>query len=186
MMKRDLKSAFRHVAVSSSDHWLPIFEWQGKYYVDMFLPFGIRIAPRIFNLFSEALHWVFETIYQWNLTHYLDGFLFDFPPGTDISNHSNVFDQTIATTGLSKAPEKDSSGHVVTHLGFEFDSINMEVRLLVNKNLRALHAVQHIANASSVSLASLEEVLGFLSHCCQVVPLGHPFFTTPILFAAAQ
>jgi hypothetical protein len=62
MMKRDLKSAFRHVPVSSSDHWLLIFEWQGKYYVDMFLPFGLRTAPRIFNLFSEALHWVFETL----------------------------------------------------------------------------------------------------------------------------
>jgi hypothetical protein len=66
MMKRDLKSAFRHVPVSSSDHWLLIFEWQGKYYVDMFLPFGLRTAPRIFNLFSEALHWVFETLQGWN------------------------------------------------------------------------------------------------------------------------
>ena len=175
MMKRDLKSAFRHVPVSASDHWLLIFEWQGRYYVDMFLPFGLRTAPRIFNLFSEALHWVFETLYGWNLTHYLDDFLFIFPPGTDTSNQSNIFNQTIATMGLSKAPEKDSDGHVVTHLGFEFDSINMEVRLPLNKKLRALRAVEHIANASSISVASLEEVLGFLSHCCQVVPLGRPF-----------
>ena len=175
MMKRDLKSAFRHVPVSASDHWLLIFEWQGRYYVDMFLPFGLRTAPRIFNLFSEALHWVFETLYGWNLTHYLDDFLFIFPPGTDTSNQSNIFNQTIATMGLSKAPEKDSDRHVVTHLGFEFDSINMEVRLPLNKKLRALRAVEHIANASSISVASLEEVLGFLSHCCQVVPLGRPF-----------
>ena len=175
MMKRDLKSAFRHIPVSSSDHWLLIFEWQGKYYVDMFLPFGLRTAPRIFNLFSEALHWVFETLHGWNLTHYLDDFLFVFPPGTDVSPHSNVFDRTITTMGLSKAPEKDLDGHVVTHLGFEFDSINMEVRLPVNKKLRALRAVEHIANASSVAVASLKEVLGFLSHCCQVVPLGRPF-----------
>jgi hypothetical protein len=85
IMKRDLKSAFRHVPVSPSDHWLLIFEWQGKYYFDIFLPFGLRTAPRIFNLFSEALHWVFETTFRWNLTHYLDDFLFVFPPGTDIS-----------------------------------------------------------------------------------------------------
>lgn len=56
MMKRDLKSAFRHIPISQLDHWLLIFEWEGQFYVDMFLPFGLRTAPRIFNLFSEALH----------------------------------------------------------------------------------------------------------------------------------
>ena len=84
MMKWDLKSAFRHIPVSQRDHWLLIFEWDGKYYIDMFLPFGLRMAPRIFNLFSEALHWIFETLYGWNLSHYLDDFLAVFPPGTDI------------------------------------------------------------------------------------------------------
>src|SRR5439155_23950544 len=41
MMKWDLKSAFRHIPVSQRDHWLLIFEWDGKYYIDMFLPFGL-------------------------------------------------------------------------------------------------------------------------------------------------
>jgi hypothetical protein len=66
-------------------------------------------------------------------------------------------------------------GPVVTHLGFEFDSMNMEVRLPRNKHLRALRAVEHLISTPSVSFAALEEVLGFLSHCCQVVPLGRPF-----------
>jgi hypothetical protein len=77
--------------------------------------------------------------------------------------------------GLTKAVEKDSDGPVVTHLGFEFDSMNMEVRLPPNKKTRARRAVEHLMNASSVSFAALEEVLGFLSHYCQVVPLGRPF-----------
>ena len=64
LMKRDLKSAFRHIPVSACDHWLLIFEWKGKYYVDMFLPFGLRTSPRIFNLFSEAVHWILETLHD--------------------------------------------------------------------------------------------------------------------------
>ena len=175
MMKRDFKSAFRHVPVNDNDHWLLIFEWEGKFFVDMFLPFGLRTAPRIFNLFSEALHWVCETLYGWNVTYYLDDFLFVFPPKTDYTAPSSIFDQTLSTIRLTKAPEKDSNGCVVTHLGFEFDSLNMEVRLPLNKKLRALAAVQHLVTARSVSVASLEEVLDFLSHCCQVVPLGRPF-----------
>ena len=175
MMKRDLKSAFRHIPVSHHDHWLLIFEWDGKFFVDMFLPFGLRTAPRIFNLFSEALHWVFETLYCWNVTHYLDDFLFVFPPSSKTDQKSATFDHVLSTMGLTKAPEKDATGMTVTHLGFELDSENMEVRLPLNKKLRALHAIQALTTSSSVSLRELDETLGFLSHCCQVVPLGRPF-----------
>ena len=175
LMKRDLKSAFRHISVSPLDHWLLIFEWNGKFYVDMFLPFGLRTAPRIFNLFAEALHWIFEELLKWRVTHYLDDFLFVFPPGTDISKLSKQYDDILATMGFSGAIEKNMDGHIVTHLGFEFDTLKMEVRLPVNKKLRALQATQALLKANTVSVISLDETLGFLSHCCQVVPLGRPF-----------
>jgi hypothetical protein len=96
MMKRDLKAAFRHVPINPCDYWLLIFEWDGKFYVDMFLPFGLRTAPRIFNLFAEALHCVLETLFEWNCTHYLDDFLFVFPPGTDLTSFSAEFDDVLA------------------------------------------------------------------------------------------
>jgi len=175
LMKRDLKSAFRHVPVSPLDHWLLIFEWDGKFYVDMFLPFGLRTAPRIFNLFAEALHWIFETLLEWKVTHYLDDFLFVFPPNTDINQSCKLYDEILDTIGLSGAVEKNMDGHVVTHLGFEFDTLKMEVRLPINKKLRALQATQALLEANTVSVTSLNETLGFLSHCCQVVPLGRPF-----------
>jgi len=175
MMKRDLKTAFRHVPINPCDYWLLLFEWEGKFYVDMFLPFGLRTAPRIFNLFAEALHWVFETLYEWNVTHYLDDFLFVFPPGTDIVTTSIDFDQVLTKFGLSKAIDKDSDGSVVVHLGFEFDSNKMQVRLPQNKKQRALDAVNLLLSSSRVHLSTLDSTLGFLSHCCQVVPLGRPF-----------
>ena len=51
----------------------------------------------------------------------------------------------------------------------------MQVSLPPNKKLRALDAINSLLSASTVSLQSLESTLGFLSHCCQVVPLGCPF-----------
>ena len=175
MMKRDLKSAFRHIPVNSRDYWLLIFEWQGKYYVDLFLPFGLRTAPRIFNLFSEALHWIFETLFRWNLTHYLDDFLFVFKPQTDLSAIATSYNEILAKIGLTPAPEKDMNGTTVIHLGFEIDSLRMEVRLPRNKHSRALHTVTDLLKAKSITYSMLDEALGFLSHCCQVVPLGRPF-----------
>ena len=35
--------------------------WQGKTYVDLTLPFGLRSAPKIFNALADALEWVFCT-----------------------------------------------------------------------------------------------------------------------------
>ena len=175
MMKRDIKAAFRHVPINPCDYWLLMFEWDGNFFVDMFLPFGLRTAPRIFNLFAEALHWVLETLYEWNCTHYLDDFLFVFPPGTDIASPSADFDFILSKFGLSKAVEKNLDGCVVVHLGFEFDSENMQVRLPHSKKQRAIDAVNSLLSSPSVTLTTLETTLGFLSHCCQVVPLGRPF-----------
>lgn len=175
MMKRDLKAAFRHIPINPCDYWLLLFEWNGQFFVDMFLPFGLRTAPRIFNLFAEALHWIFETLYEWNVTHYLDDFLFVFPPHTEISSISAQFDDVLAEFGLTKAKEKDLNGCVVVHLGFEFDSELMQVRLPPNKKQRALDAIRALLLPSTVTLSALETTLGFLSHCCQVVPLGRPF-----------
>jgi hypothetical protein len=168
LMKRDLKSAFRHIPVSPLDYWLLIFAWNAVFYIDMFLPFGLRTAPRIFNLFAEALHWVFEEVSKWIVTHYLDDFLFIFPPDTEIGKIASQYDTVLATMGFMSAVEKNMNGHVVTHLGFEFDTLKMEVRLPINKKLRALQSIQALLEAKTVSVTTLDEALGFLSHCCQV------------------
>ena len=132
-------------------------------------------APQIFNLFAEVLHWIFETLEEWNITHYLDDFLFVFPPSTDVKEYSTEFDRILSEFGLTKAAEKDSDGCVVVHLGFEFDSIQMQVTLPPNKKQRAIDAVESLLSVSTVSLNALESALGFLSYYCQVVPLGRPF-----------
>ena len=141
----------------------------------MFLPFDLRTASRIFNLFAEALHWIFETLYEWNVTHYLDDFLFVFSSNTDITAISTQFDDVLAKFDLIKTTEKDSDGCIIVHLGFEFDSENMQVHLLSNKKQRALDAVNALLSSSIVTHTMLETTLGFLSHCYQVVPLGRPF-----------
>src|SRR5216117_1891807 len=141
LMKRDLKAAFRHIPINPCNYWLLLFEWNGHFFVDMFLPFGLRTAPRIFNLFAEALHWIFETLHEWNVTHYLDDFLFVFPPHTENSTVSAQFDAVLEEFDLTKATEKDSNGCVVVHFGFEFDLEMMQVHLPPNKKQRALNAI---------------------------------------------
>src|SRR5438552_4847225 len=47
-----------------------------------------------------------------------------------------------------------------------------------NKRDRALNAIMTLTSNKSVTFKQIDELLGFLSHCCQVIPLGRPFLRT--------
>ena len=41
LVKRDLAEASRHIPVAESDWWLLGFSWDGNYYMERYLPFGL-------------------------------------------------------------------------------------------------------------------------------------------------
>ena len=55
MAKFDVEAAYRNIAVNPSDHFLLGTKWQGKYFVDLALPFGLRFAPYIFNSVADMV-----------------------------------------------------------------------------------------------------------------------------------
>ncbi len=55
--------------------WLLGFRWEGRYYKETCLSFGLATAPLIFNVFAEALHWIIASFLRWELCHYLDSFV---------------------------------------------------------------------------------------------------------------
>ena len=80
MSKLDIKSAFCNVPVHPSDWELLGMKWEGLYFFDMVLPFGLRSAPFLFDDISSAV----ESIIQNKLKipkviHILDDF-FLLPP----------------------------------------------------------------------------------------------------------
>ena len=143
--------------------------------MNIFLSFDLCIAPRIFNLFAEALYWIFEIFEEWNVTHYLDDFLFIFSSDIDTTQLSAEFDHILAEFDLSKAIEKDADDYVIIHLGFEFDSIKMQVSLSSNKKLHTLDAINSLLSTSIISFQSLESILDFLSHYCQIISFEYLF-----------
>ena len=58
MSKLDIKYAFRNIPVHPSDWELLGMKWQGLYYFDTVLLFGLRSAPYLFGQFSCMLEWV--------------------------------------------------------------------------------------------------------------------------------
>ena len=131
MAKVDIQDAFRIVPVHPDDRWLLEMQWEGKTYIDSSLPFGLRSAPKIFNMLADALEWILSHKgVQWNI-HYLNDFLMLGAPGT--SQCSKALVTTLATCdrlGCPIAPHK-TVGPVtlIDFLGIQLDSTSMQLRL---------------------------------------------------------
>ena len=75
MAKTDLKSAFRLMPIHPDDWNLLGIYWQSQYYIDLYLPFGLRSAPFLFNQISDALEWILKHNYGLrHVIHILDDF----------------------------------------------------------------------------------------------------------------
>ena len=57
LAKFDVESAYRIIPVHPYDRYLLGVQWQGKYFVDMALPFGLLSAPYILSSVADLVEW---------------------------------------------------------------------------------------------------------------------------------
>ena len=50
----DLEDAYRHVQIHPEDREVQSFKLGGKYYLDLFMSFGLSIAPATFNRMTKS------------------------------------------------------------------------------------------------------------------------------------
>ena len=85
LAKFDAESAYRVIPVHPNDHYLLGMQWQRNYFVDMALPFGLRLAPYIFSSVADLVEWFLKKQYDVNfLLHYLDDFHTLGPPNSQM------------------------------------------------------------------------------------------------------
>ena len=175
LIKRDLADAYRHIPVHPEDWWLLGFCWQGRYWYDQFLPFGLRTSPIIFDQFSSALEWILRQERSWHLTlHYLDDFLGIMPPNGKASAFIRDFDSICADLGFKINQEKNQHGTRVTFLGIEIDTIAMEARLPQEKRGKATAQVKAVLDKPEVSYSDLEALVGRLAFAAGIAPDTRP------------
>ena len=58
MAKFDLKGAYRCFPICELDRYLLGMYWEGNYYADLALSFGVARAPGIFNRGGDLLEWI--------------------------------------------------------------------------------------------------------------------------------
>ena len=88
LAKIDIRSAFRLLPVHPADRHMLGMRWNGGVYIDTCLPFGLRLAPKLFNILAEFLAWIARQRNVSFLIHYLDDFLTMGPPSSVSCQHN--------------------------------------------------------------------------------------------------
>ena len=186
LIKLDVEAAYKQVPVRPEDWPLLGFKWEGKWYYERVLPFGLRSSCRIWEWYAAALHHLFEKIGVDVVIHYIDDFLFVVRSRDDAAQ---FLSGTLALTqrlGIPMAPDKtEGPTTCLTFLGIELDTIKMEARLPMTK----LHDIELLTSVwlekSSASVKELQSIAGVLRFAACVVRPGRFFCRSLFALIAA-
>ena len=132
MAKLDIKHTFRLCPVRLEDSELLGIHWQGKFYIDLRLPFDLRSSPYLFNRLADAFEWILKNNYCiQDLIHYLDNYFTVGPAHSSICAHNvKTILHVASQVGIPLAPNKleGPTTHLV-FLGILIDTNSMETSL---------------------------------------------------------
>ena len=178
MSKLDIKAAFRNIPVHPTDWELLGMKWQGLYFFDMVLPFGLRSAPFLFDQFSSALEWIIQhKLNVPQVIHILDDFFIALPPprthcATALCKVLHLFTELDIPIAPGKTFPPSTS---LEFMGILLDSHTMEARLPQDKLTRTKHALLQWSLKKSATLRDLQSLIGTLQFACRVIAPGRPF-----------
>lgn len=171
LAKIDIRSAFRLIPVHPADRHFLCMLWGDQIFVDTCLPFGLRSAPKPFNI--DLLEWIAK---EYGVLHYLDDFLTVGAPDSQ-ECHQNL-DRLIQ---LCEAIEKvGGPASSLAFLGILLDTLRMEARLPEEK----LKKIQDKVRAWLLKKNATKRLVGLLQHAAKVVRPGRSFVRRMFMVAA--
>lgn len=180
MAKVDLKSAYRSVGISKHSQQVTGLKWcidgQTRYFVDTKLPFGAKMAPGIFHRLSQAVKRIMAKKGFQNIVAYLDDFFICEDSIERCAAALAALLQLLRDLGFminwSKVVDPCQ---VITFLGIEIDSVNMQLRLSDAKMDSIKSELCSFAKRSRASKKQLQSLAGKLNWAAAVVRGGRVF-----------
>jgi hypothetical protein len=179
--KFDVKAAFRLIPVAHNDLHLLGFKFDHRYYVDLFLPFGLKSSPPLWEDFARLIKFLIQTrLSIKEIIQFVDDFLFGTAPSQGKHRVAAARMEAIAALlrllGVPEALEKRHDGDTTAvFVGVELDTALFEARLPADKvaELRAL--LQLWVDRPRASVQDLRVLTGKLHWASKVVRAGRTF-----------
>lgn len=178
LTKLDIRNAFRLVPVRPADWHLLGIHWDGQFFFEKVLPFGLRSSPYIFDKVATAIEWIIRNEFSIpDLLHYLDDFLSIARPAQSVATQQrDIIVQAFAYLQVPLALEKlEGPTTSLTFLGITLDTIRLEARLPADKLSELRGLVEDFSHARTTSAAQFASFLGKLSFAASVIVPGRTF-----------
>ena len=179
LAKIDIKHTFRLLPVHPADRHVLAMHWNNNIYIDTCLPFGLRSAPKRFNILADLLSWIVEEKGVAPILHYLDDFLLLAPPSSDAClSNLNIVKDACLQFGIPLALEKlEDPSQSLTFLGIVLDTQRMEAMLPDDKLLRIRTQLTAWLGKKKATKHEILSLVGLLQHATKVVKSGRTFLS---------
>ena len=174
MAKRDIRSAYRNLAIRPEDWGVAGLLIAGRYYVDTALNFGTRSSPDKFCELSDAMEWVLR---RWGVdcVHYIDDFIFIGSSQAEVEEQVRRFDLVCKGFGIPVKEEKDvGPAQCLTVLGVEYDLMRGVVRMPQRQIDKIVAGCKAILRGP-YGVKEAESLLGVITWASQCMPQVMPF-----------
>ena len=177
MGKSDIKSAFRLLPVNPADFDLLGMCFDGQFYFDRCMPMGCSVSCAVFERFSSFLQACCRRIASSKgILHYLDDFFFVGWAADECAHLMRCFRAMCDRFGIPIADEKtEGPVQVITYLGLEIDSTELQVRVPKEKLRVLLSMLDDFASKSKLTLRQLQSLTGSLNFVCKAIAPGRAF-----------
>lgn len=180
LAKLDVKAAFRCIPVAPGDRHLLGFHWDGKFYIDLCLPFGLRSSPAIWERYAEIGEWAARSDGVVYIIHYVDDYLVAGRPGTDECQRAmdqlrRTFEQLGIPVNVSKLALEGTPSVLVKFLGVMLDTQNQCAYLDPQRVAAIKSAIDDWLNRDTATRHELQQLIGTLAFASKVVRSARPF-----------
>ena len=138
---------------------------------------GASSSCRIFEQFSDAILWILRyKFFITSVVKVLDDFLFIQPSYQRCKRDLITFLHLCKELNVPIAHHKTEGPlNIITFLGIELDTLNMEARLPQDKLFNYTHEVSNALQLSKITLRELQSIIGKLQFATRVIPSGRAF-----------
>jgi hypothetical protein len=184
LIKLDVEAAYKQVPVRPEDWHLLGFEFEGKFFYERVLPFGLRSSCKLWELFAAALQFMCEKLdcgSPHEVIHYVDDFLFVLSPigGKIVADALlRAALDLCAKLGVPMADEKvEGPTTCLTFLGIQLDTNTLEARLPKDR-IDQIHSLivewksRTHKSRTHASIREMQSLAGLLNFACACVSPG--------------
>lgn len=163
MASVDLKDAYYSCPVAQEHQKYLKFFWNNQYYKFTCFPNGLACCPR---KFTKLMKPVFATLRKGGhiSASYIDDTYLQGDTKEECQANINATVDLIHSLGLVAHPEKSvfQSTQILSILGFVLNSIEMTVKLTVEKAVRLVDACQMLIQTKTPSIRRVAQVIGYI------------------------